>query len=116
MSVPIRLEPLLEENSVTSTSGAAALQLDPESVVSLRFRIRAEQPDAIAALLHARRSILREEWTRGCAPDEPSLGDATFCSTEVLWLVTRQQIEGCLGKVGELVRRANRTLTELSRG
>lgn len=116
MSAPIRLEPLLEENSGTPTFGSAALQLAPESVISLRFRIRAEQPDAISALLHARRSILREEWTLGCAPDEPSLGDATFSSTDVVWLVTRQQIESCLAKVAELVRRSNRTLTDLSRG
>ena len=45
---------------------------------------------------NARRSLLREEWTRGRDSDEPSLEDAVFSSTEILWVVRPDQRPFCL--------------------
>lgn len=114
MKFTIGLEPTLPEHDESRVSGSSALRLDPERIVALRFEILTEEPDAIDALRHARRSILREEWTLGHSPDEPSLGDATFSASGIVWLVRRQEIESCLAKVEELVARTNRAIEEIS--
>jgi hypothetical protein len=94
---------------------AAALPLDlaDGSTVTLRFLLSAESQDGLEALRNARRSLLREEWTRGRDTDEPSLEDAVFSPTEILWVVRPDQRPLCLQKLDELRRRANRLLSEM---
>ena len=109
---------VLESSAVgqaSSTAGTAALDLQAPSV-TLEFRILASDPDAIEAVRHARRAMLREEWTRGREPDEPSLEEATFSPFGVEWTVTPGQRKWCLQKMAELEARAERALASLEAG
>lgn len=81
--------------------------------VTLRFLVSASGLHGLEALRNARRALLREEWTRGRGPDEPSLEDAVFSSTEIHWDVRPDQRTWCLEKLEELRRRANLLLTEV---
>jgi len=94
---------------------AAAVPFDPPggSTLTLRFLLSAEGQEELEALRNARRSLLREEWTRGRDSDEPSLEDAVFSPTEILWVVRPDQRPLCLQKLEELRRRANLMLSEL---
>ena len=92
--------------------GANALAPSDGDTVTLRFRITATGDEALEALLHARRSLLREEWTLGLDPDEPSLEEAVFSVTDVVWTVRTSQRESCVRKLGELTARARRALAE----
>ncbi len=100
-----------------SAPAAAGLPIDliPGSTVTLRFLLSAEGQDGLEALRNARRSLLREEWTRGRDSDEPSLEEAVFSPTEILWVVRADQRPSCLQKLEELRRRANRLLSEMGR-
>ena len=80
--------------------------------VTLRFLLSAEKPGSLEALRNARRSLLREELTRGRDSDEPSLEDAVFSASEILWVVSPAQRPWCLQKLEELRRRANLLLSE----
>jgi hypothetical protein len=80
--------------------------------ITLRFLLSASGRRGLEALRHARRSFLREEWTRGREPDEPSLEDAVFSATEILWVVHPDQREWCLQKLEDLRQRANRLLND----
>jgi hypothetical protein len=91
--------------------GSSALELAPE--MTLRFGIETDDPEDLEALRHARRSMLREEWTRGRDGEEPSLEDAMFSPAEISWTIRPEQRPWCLQKVGELVGRANRAISEL---
>lgn len=95
-------------------AGTSALSSDPAAVETLRFRIRAEQ-EALDALRHARRSMLREEWTLGRAEGQPSLEDAMFSPEGIVWPVRRDQHPLCFEKIRELEARVERTLAELTR-
>ncbi len=94
---------------------ATAVPLDPPngSTLTLRFLLSAEGQEELEALRNARRSLLREEWTRGRDSDEPSLEDAVFSPTEILWVVRPNQRPLCLQKLEELRRRANLLLSEM---
>lgn len=81
--------------------------------LTLRFLVSADGGRSLDALRDARRSLLREEWTRGREPDEPSLEDAVFSAHEILWVVRPNQRVWCLQKLEELRRRANLLLTEV---
>ena len=81
--------------------------------VTLRFLLSAENPGSLEALRNARRSLLREELTRGRDSDEPSLEDAIFSASEILWVVSPAQRPWCLEKLEELRRRANLLLSEV---
>src|ERR1700687_4384235 len=111
MSIPIRLLEPAAEAAYNRGSGA----LDPAGVPDplLRFVIETEDPEEIEALRHARRAMLREEWTRGRDGEEPSLQDAIFSSGDILWNVRGDQLPRCLEKVAELTERTNRTLQQL---
>lgn len=110
---PILLQELSGQTSEWSSSrGTSLLELAEESAVVLRFQIRAADLDSLEALRHARRSILREEWTRGRDEEEPSLEDAIFSPTEIIWPVRPEQKEWCRQKLEDLVARANRCLLE----
>jgi hypothetical protein len=94
-------------------AAAVAPDLPDSSTLTLRFLLSAEGEDGLEALRNARRSLLREEWTRGRDSDEPSLEDAVFSPTEILWVVRPDQRPLCLLKLEELRRRANLLLSEM---
>ena len=81
--------------------------------LTLRFLVSADGGRSLDALRDARRSLLREELTRGREPDEPSLEDAVFSTHEILWEVRPEQRPWCLQKLEEVRRRANLLLTEV---
>jgi len=97
----------LEEVADGATVDAGMAAVATESVIALRFRIQAE-PDCLDALRHARRSLLREEATRGLDPGEPSLENAMFSPGEITWEILPEQRARCLEKLEELVSRARR--------
>src|ERR1700682_4054761 len=111
--MPLRIHPLEVPSSERDGSlvGSNALQLVPE--VTLRFGIETEDPEDLEALRHARRSMLREEWTRGRDGEEPSLDEAVFSPAEICWTIRPEQREWCLQKAQELLGRANRATSEL---
>ena len=94
---------------------AAAVPLDlPDGpTLTLRFLLSAGGQEELEALRNARRSLLREEWTRGRDSDEPSLEDAVFSPTDIRWVVRPDQRPLCLQKLEELRRRANLLLSEM---
>jgi len=95
----------------TSLNGDA-LAMAASPTITLRFLLSTEGGRSLEALRNARRSLLREEWTRGRGPEEPSLEDAVFSVKEILWVVRPDQRAWCLEKIEELRRRANLLLME----
>jgi hypothetical protein len=83
--------------------------------VTLRFLVSVDSGAGLEALRFARRSLLREEWTRGREADEPSLEDAVFSPTQIVWVVGPGQRAAALAKLEEIRRRANRLLSEMER-
>ena len=94
-------------------SGTAALDLAEAPSVTLHFAFSGAEDVALEAIRHARRAMLREEWTRGREPDEPSLEEAVFSPTGVVWVAAPEEQEWCLRKMDELVARANRAIAML---
>ena len=109
----LRIHPLEMPGSQRDgySHGSNALELALE--VTLHFGIETDDPEDLEALRHARRSMLREERTRGRDGEEPSLEDAVFSPAEVSWTIRPEQREWCLQKIGDLVGRANRATSEL---
>jgi hypothetical protein len=97
-------------------AGGVPRELEGGGAVTLRFLLSLTGQKGLEAVRHARRSLLREEWTRGREPDEPSLEDAVFSSREIQWVVRPDQRGWCLEKLEELRRRANRFLTDMEPG
>jgi len=95
-------------------SGSSAPELAGAPSRTLRFRLKGADRESLEALRHARRSLLREEWTRGRESDEPSLEEAVFSPAEIVWVVRPEQREWCLRKLEDLIARANRALRELA--
>jgi len=94
------------------SGGWAVAGIAPLEGITLRFGLEASDPQALDAILHARRSMLREEWTRGNDADEPRLQDAVFSPAEIVWKVRPEQRCRCLQKVEELETRVRRWLAE----
>ncbi len=94
-----------------TTSGSSALMPDENGLLMLRFRIHAGE-SALEALRHARRSMLREEWTLGRREGEPSLEDAVFTNDTIVWPVWPEQRDICLEKLAQLEARVVRTLED----
>lgn len=115
MSSDIRLEAAAEEPVAASWAGSTALKPSPDALWTLRFAIWAPDAAGLEALRHARRSMLREEWTIGKDPEEPSLESAVFSVREISWTVPLSQRARCRERLAELQRRANCTLQELRR-
>lgn len=109
----IVLEQVLPGGPGETLSGSAALDLAEEPCVTLQFAFASADGRALDAIRHARRSMLREEWTRGRDPDEPSLEEAIFSPGSVVWETRRFQEDWCLRKMAELAARANRALAML---
>jgi hypothetical protein len=96
-------------------AGGVPLEFVGEAI-TLRFLLSMTGQKGLEAVRFARRSLLREEWTRGRQPDEPSLEDAVFSAREIQWVVRPDQRQWCLEKLEELRRRANSLLTEIEPG
>jgi len=113
MSTPIAITEVVDHpGSVARTGDSTAQHLDG-ATCTLHFRLSAEA-DSLEALRYARRSMLREEWTRGTEEGEPSLEEAIFSPSEVVWTVPVDERERCRAKLTELVERANKALAELT--
>jgi hypothetical protein len=112
----IVLERIVNGGREAAMSGPAALGLDAQPPVMLEFAFAVTDGRAIEAIRHARRDMLREEWTRGREPDESSLEAAVFSPGGVVWVVAGEQRERCLQKMNELVARAGRALQALEAG
>ena len=114
MRRPIALSNVEEIPDPIARSGDSSAPLLEGATVTLRFRFLSTDSDSLEALRYARRAMLREEWTRGVAEEEPSLEVAVFSAFEVTWSVPAQARQQCQEKVSELVERANRALAELT--
>lgn len=112
----ILLEGISASGPDTCLSGSAALDLAENSCVTVRFAIAAKDSPEVDAIRHARRAMLREEWTLGRAPDDPSLEEAVFSALGVVWVVPADQQASCLKKMDELAARAERALDALVNG
>jgi hypothetical protein len=98
---------ILAETPGVSRAGSGAVPVSAPELEVLRFRIEAGEQE-LEALRHARRSMLREEWTIGRREDEPSLEDATFSVDAIVWPVWPEQRARCLEKIAELEARIER--------
>lgn len=112
MICPIRLE-AAGEAAPAPSDGSTALQPSRRPFLTLRFRISAPDAAGLEALRYARRSMLREEWTLGRDPEEPSLESAIFSAAGITWTVPLSQRSRCLERLAELEARANRALQAL---
>lgn len=106
-----RIEIVAEGSGVGPGPGGIALAAEPTGDIELRFRIRAGS-GGLEALLHARRSMIREERTLGLREGEPSLEDAVFSTDGILWPARFDQAALCIEKIALLEARVARTLAE----
>lgn len=119
MSAPIGFRETTAEASPAAgfLRDAVALRFDPSRRVTLRFELDlGEDAEALEALRYARRTMIREERTRGLEWDEPSIEDPALSHRELRWFALASQAAWCRQKVAELVDRANRALDELRAG
>ena len=93
------------------SDGTSALSPDPAGLIVLRFRIHAGE-HGLEALRHARRSMLREEWTLGRRDGEPSLEEAVFTNGTIVWPAWPEHRAFCLEKLAELEARVERMLED----
>lgn len=107
---------LVEVSGAVQPALGGSMALEVGGAITLRFLLSMTGQKGLEAVRFARRSLLREEWTRGRQPDEPSLEDAVFSAREILWVVRPDQRRWCLEKLEELRRRANSVLTEIEPG
>jgi hypothetical protein len=98
-----------------SVAESKPLYLMEGASLTLQFLVSVDGGNGLEALRFARRSLLREEWTRGRDADEPSLEDAVFSPTQIVWVIAAAQRAAALAKVEELRRRANLLLSEMER-
>ena len=92
------------------TSDAADGDGGSPGSATIRLTLDARAPDRLDALRTVRRAMIREEWTRGLDEGEPSLLDADFSRTGILWDLPAGQIARGRAKLGSLIRRANMLL------
>jgi len=112
--VPIRIREISE---VLPRNGEArdalALRFDPSRRVVLRFELSVSSEAEREALRYARRTMIREERTRGLDWDEPSMEDPVLTDGEIRWFALASQAAWCRQKVAELIQRANRAILEI---
>ena len=97
--------------SITLNETAAVLDRDAGRM-ALRFRLEDVDGARLEALRDARRAMIREEWTRGLEPGEPSLTEADFTVHGVHWEIPIGEQAGCRQRLRALVARANRRLED----
>lgn len=114
MREPIALSEMEDAPEGIPWSGDTSAPNLAPAMCTLRFRLVSTDPDSLEALRYARRSMLREEWTRGIEEGEASLEGAIFSAFEVVWSAPAHERQRCREKLSELVERANRTLAELA--
>lgn len=98
-----------------SVAEAERLYSTGRTTVTLQFLVSVNGGSGLEALRYARRSLLREERTRGRDGEEPSLEDAVFSPTQIVWIVGPGQRPAALAQLEVLLRRANLLLSELER-
>lgn len=111
----IGLVEVSEGAQLASVAEAKPLYLMEGTTVTLEFLVSVDGGAGLEALRYARRSLLREEWTRGRDVEEPSLEDAVFSPTQIVWVIGPGQRPAALAKLEELRRRANLLLSEMER-
>jgi hypothetical protein len=114
MQGPIALSELEETAQPIGRSAGSSAPVLAGATLALRCRFLSTDADSLEALRYARRAMLREEWTRGVEPGEPSLEDAVFSAFELVWSVPDGEQQRCRAKLTELVERANRAVREMS--
>lgn len=114
MRGPIALSEIEQAQQPIGRSGGSSAPALEGATVALRCRFLSTDADSLEALRYARRAMLREEWTRGVAPGEPSLEEAVFSAFEVVWSVPAGEEQASRTKLFELVERANRAIAELA--
>jgi hypothetical protein len=114
MRARIALSEIEETVEPIGRSGGSSAPVLEGALVSLRCRFLSTDADSLEALRYARRAMLREEWTRGVEPGEPSLEDAVFSAFDVVWSVPVGEQQRTRAKLLELVERANRAVGELA--
>jgi hypothetical protein len=114
MRTHIGLSEIEDTTDSVARSGDSTAQQLSSPTCTLRFRLASDDADSLEALRYARRSMLREELTRGIQEGEPSLEEAVFSAVEVVWSVPAHENQRCREKLSELVDRANRVLVELA--
>ena len=80
--------------------------------MTLRFRLEDMDGARLEALRDARRAMIREEWTRGLEPGEPSLAEADFTTHGLQWEIPIGEQASCRQTVRTLLVRANRRLED----
>jgi hypothetical protein len=89
----------------------AASDVDREAGrTTLHFRLDAMGAARLEALRDTRRAMIREDWTRGLDPGEPSLAEAIFSAHGVLWEMPIGDQGRCRERLRTLVARANRRI------
>lgn len=97
--------------SISLHETAAILDREAGSMM-LRFRLEEVDGARLEALREARRAMMREEWTRGLEPGEPSLAEADFTTHSVHWEIPIGEQASCRQKLVTLIARANRRLED----
>jgi hypothetical protein len=117
MSEPISFRETTDASAstVVENRDAVALRFDPSRRVMLRFSISLQGDEELEALRYARRTMIREERTRGLEWDEPTLEDLALAGRELRWFVLSSQAAWGREKIAELLSRANRALRDLLR-
>jgi hypothetical protein len=71
----------------------------------LRFQVAFQADDEMEAIRYARRSMIRDERTKGLEWDEPSMEDLTLAGSEIRWFCLVSQAAWCRQKMTESVDR-----------
>jgi hypothetical protein len=106
-----RTEGTLPGLSIALAEGAP--QVDRTAgTATLHYRLEAGGPARLEALRETRRAMIREEWTLGLEPGEPSLAEAIFSAQGVQWEIPIGEQNRCRETLQTLVARANRRLED----
>jgi len=87
---------------------APAPEARPASgTTTIWFRLGPSDAAGLEAVRDARRAMIREDRTVGLEDGEPSLAEAVFSASGVLWEVPVGELARCREKLALLQRRAN---------
>lgn len=100
-------ERLAPRDSIVSSHAVLEDYGRSDGMTTIRLALDARAPERLDALRTVRKAMIREEWTRGLEDGEPSLLDADFSRSGVLWELPLGEVAQGREKLGVLVRRAN---------